>query len=139
MEAIEQANQRHKQEALEARIETELYKSGINDMIVSSAVMPSIVGILSKEMIYRDGQLVIQDGTGVDRITDNIPMSIGERIKELQQGEQTSGLFKGSGGNAPGNAPTNLVRSEMNFAEKESYVETYGREAYEKLPLVKDR
>lgn len=138
METIEQENKRNRQEALEAKIETELYKSGISDQIVSSAVMPSIIGILSKETIFRDGKLVIQDGTGVDRITDDIPMSLQDRIKELQLGEQTAGLFKNGGqGSATGIAPTGVFRTSMSFAEKEQYVKDWGRDAYDALPLSK--
>lgn len=115
----------------------ELSKTGLAQKAINADVYGILENIALTGATYKeDGSIVYTNDDGSTKYVNGKPMSLADRVSELQMSDAYKPLFKadgvgGSGANPQGNGGNpSIKRSEMTPEQKGEFINKHGQEAY---------
>ena len=117
-----------------------LKDAAISNQAHDSAI-PDIIGRAKQTWTILDGETVATGADGVPILKGGVRITMDQWLEDLAA--TAPHLFKPSngagtppgGGDKPGPGGSPTKRSAMSDPEKVAYIEEFGREAYQKIPL----
>ena len=115
----------------------ELSKTGLAQKAINADVYGILENIALTGATYKeDGSIVYTNDDGSTKYVNGKPMSLADRVSELQMSDAYKPLFKadgvgGSGANPQGSGGNpSMKRSEMTPEQKGEFINKHGQEAY---------
>jgi len=141
MKTIGEELDQSKQETFNLRVENAIHGMGVTEELRSSAMMNTLAGFMKDGLTFSDGELkyLDADGNQLEKDGTGDPYTLHDRLAEIKRSPDQQVVFHSrflEDQKIDPAATKNLVRSTMSFEQKETFVKTYGRAEYEKLPLV---